>query len=1468
MMFPRIALAVCIVWSCSIGSLEAQNPQRTPLRAGVYCKNINPETFPVWVNGGIAASQADRVHDPLSARCLVLESDGTRVALCIVDNCILPIELVDEARRLSSERTGIPPSHILIAATHTHSAVSVAGVHGTPVQEDYAAKLPGWIAEGIEQAGKKMVDAQWGTTSVVCDKYVYCRRWLMKPGKATEVPFTGRESNQVSMNPGHDNPDKLAPVGPVDRLIPILSIQTSDGKPLALLASFSTHYAGTKALSADYFAVVCNELANKLRPEDPEAFLGLMANATSGDANCIDFSKPREPFTHVEVGRYVAEKILSVVPNITYQRDVSLQAVFDSITVAARVPTEEEVQEAKMYRNTHFPDRLPKSMPENYARETILLSELPKTRDLRLQVIRLDDFGIVANPCESYAETGLKLRQASPFALTMNIGLANGHGGYIPPPHHFQLGGYTTWRARSSCLEEQAEPKMVQRLTELMQTFKKTTTNDPQPMPVPKNPLQDSSRIQGNVPSKNGATAKKGPTSPLAPQESVQWMEVEEGMQVRLVASEPHVVDPVAIQIDAVGRLWAVEMRDYPNGVADNQGKGIGRIVVLEDQNQDGVYDHSQVFADGLLFPTGIQLWKNGVFATVAGELIYLADENGDLKADSKEPVLRGFAVGNPQLRANHPTLAPDGWLYVANGLRGGKVQRGGAGESLDLAGRDLRYHVVTKKVEAITGPSQFGMSLDAFGYRYGCANRQPCIEALVEQSELAISPLAGFVPPWINALPSEAQSTVHPLVDAWVTSNLHSGQFTAACGVLVTHSMQLPSTPYAHVLTCEPTGSLVQRQAISHQGRASMVVPAPQREWLASRDPWFRPVNLMEGPYGSIYVVDMYRAVIEHPEWVPKELKNRPDERYGDTMGRVYAVGKQGTSERFSFDGSSVGSLLKELESPHDWNRRTAARLLLESGDTSFVEAIKDIALRNPRPEVRSHAYAMLGAWNRWDEETAIASVSDLDPRVRQASWRMLSDYYPERTIRLREMAMEALTSDQPDIVRNVCWYLAKSQTEGETLMHDQMIERTTRAALKWEEDGHVLMAAAAAMRFKQVPFLLSWIRGLEAKYSRSAEPVGASVSGSLQAIIRFCRSIPEKELVVLQTECQHYMVKAGAEETNVAPITRSIALSLIEGLWNARKGSGGVNEQERHWLHPLIAKESLRSEDRMQAMRLLRFDSSQESLAILLGILQRSKEMEWQRAALSGLGCKNSSELEAWLFETLERGTPGLRTDVFTAIRSHPDRLLRLVERLEQGKTSIRNLDASQRQTLKAITDTKVKDRIAAILEQTSNPNREKVVQKYKSSMEGRGDLVSGRALFAKNCASCHRLEDVGYSVGPDISDTRDQTYEKLLISVLDPNRSIDANYFRYVAVLDDGQVVEGLLRDLSAATVTLRSQNGKDQTIEREQIQELKSMGVSLMPEGMEEQISVDQMRDILYYLKNWRYESASVPAVAAP
>jgi neutral ceramidase len=234
-MVVRVCSIACLALLLAVGLLHpAVAAEPNSIQAGVYLKNINPKTMPVWVNGNIAGVKSDRIHDPLNARCLVLSDGTTKLAICVVDSCAIPLDLTDEARRLAAERTGIDPSCILISATHTHSAVSVLGAHGTPVQEDYAAALPGWIAEGIEEANKRLAPARVGTASVVCDKYVYCRRWMMKPGTADTIPFTGRTSNQVNMNPGYDNPNRLSQVGPVDNLIPILSVQTKDGKPLAL----------------------------------------------------------------------------------------------------------------------------------------------------------------------------------------------------------------------------------------------------------------------------------------------------------------------------------------------------------------------------------------------------------------------------------------------------------------------------------------------------------------------------------------------------------------------------------------------------------------------------------------------------------------------------------------------------------------------------------------------------------------------------------------------------------------------------------------------------------------------------------------------------------------------------------------------------------------------------------------------------------------------------------------------------------------------------------------------------------------------------------------------------------------------------------------------------------------------------------------------------------------------------------
>jgi neutral ceramidase len=364
---------------------EVPIPQPLPigqLQAGAFAKPINPKTMPVWVNGNIAGIKSDRINDPLHARSLVMSDGKSTVAICLVDSCVLPIELIDQAKDMIRTRTGIPPSHTMIAATHTHSSVSVMGAHGVPVQEDYAADLPGWIAESVEQAHKRLVPAQWGTASIDCDKYIYCRDWMMKQGKANSTLFSGRDGDSVSMNPGYDNPDRMAPVGTIDRMMPILSIQDLNGKPISILATFCTHYAGAPNISADYFGVVCVRLSKRLSPDNADAFVGIMSNSTSGNANCIDFSKPSVPFTYIDVGVYVADQILSAVPTINYSRSIELDAELQSLDTAVRMPSPKEVATAQRYIDTHFPDRLPLSLDESYARETVLLSQMPPTRQL------------------------------------------------------------------------------------------------------------------------------------------------------------------------------------------------------------------------------------------------------------------------------------------------------------------------------------------------------------------------------------------------------------------------------------------------------------------------------------------------------------------------------------------------------------------------------------------------------------------------------------------------------------------------------------------------------------------------------------------------------------------------------------------------------------------------------------------------------------------------------------------------------------------------------------------------------------------------------------------------------------------------------------------------------------------------------------------------------------------------------
>ena len=1422
-------------------------------RAGAFARNIDPLTFPVWVNGGIAGQQSDRVRDSLFARCLVLEANGHKVAIAVVDNCILPHEITDSAKTLVQQRLGLPPERILIAATHTHSAVAVTGVHGCPVQEDYAALLPNWIAEGIIKADERLKPAQFGTTSVVAEKYIYCRDWLMKPGKANSTPFSGRQSDDVNMNPGYDNPNKLAPVGPIDRLIPILSIQDLDGKAIAVLATFSTHYAGAAALSSDYFGVVAKRLAKELRPDSPDSFVGIMANATSGNANCIDFSKPREPFTYAEVGNYVSEQILSVLPSIQYSRETTLDSAFDGFDVAVRMPKPNEVEDAKAWLRTNLGDRLPKTMNENYARETVLMSELPATRRMNLQVFRLGDLAIVANPCESYCETGMKIRQSSPFAMTMNVGLANGHCGYIPPPEMFQLGGYTTWRCRSSCLNEQAEPTMVEGLSKLMKTlharYNKISAN---PTPNP-------------------------PSSPISPQSTLPLFALEDGFSVELVAAEPQIVDPVAMQMDEKGRMWVVEMRDYPSGI----DKPLSRIVLLEDLNSDGFMETAHTFAEGLLFATGLQPWKDGVLVTVEGKLVFLRDTDGDLKADTTETWLTGFSTTNPQLRANHPTLTSDGWLTIASGLRGGKVAGDPASpfpqNVVDLAGSDLRVHLIDKQVEGIAGPSQFGLSFDHVGRRYGCSNRHPCFEIIAERDDVNLSPLAGLVSSLHNALPSEGNSRVYPLVNAWTTSTLHAGQFTAACGVCVTHSPAFGGPESTTVLTCEPTGGLVQRKSmirLQGKGKDGTSPDGSKKEWLASSDPWFRPVDLYEGPDGAIYVVDMYRAVIEHPEWVPKELKDRPDQRLGDSHGRIYRVVRKENARNAYPQLRDLSHAVTELASKDAWLQRQASRLVLQSiSTTGFSESIETqvrsallLACKTSNIATANTCAGILRAARKLSLQDIQTMLENERLEIRLVGLRlgkqMASSLTASSIDQFKENVLARLTSEDAEESRLAAWLLARLPKE--LLYTTPQIEAVAKHMSTHADDRYLWMAMSATLRNQLHAFLLSYIAHAQSNLSPDLQSTPVDVES--EAIERLATWVAKQQASEGQHLTKIAMDIVGNNIPPASPRILSLAIGVLSGI-SKTANTKQLEDASLALRLQTIASSHGASRLRTQAIQLMG-GTGDKSLAFLLQLLDDS-DNEIVRASLAALGKRSSPELTEWLVRKFATAPSSLRPAIFQSVRSQPDRMSRFLDAMESNPISIRLLDAGQLQALKSVESKELKTRIDKLLSSLINEDRAKLVATYSEKLTGQEvgkDPTIGKALFQKNCASCHQMDGMGFAVGPNISDSREHTYEKLLVAILDPNRAIDANYFRFLALTDDGETIEGLLRDSNTQTVTLELQNGIKRVLNRNELVDFKSSSKSMMPEGLESQLSVQDMGELLWYVKNWRYVADNVPAVA--
>ena len=447
------------------------------LRAGAAMSNISP-WLGLSINGGMQDHKAEQIHDELHARCLVLDNGETRLAIVVVDSCMVPRGVFDQAKQLAAEHTGIPTEHMLMSATHTHSAPAATGVFQSDPDEPYQRFLASRIADAIRRAVKNLALARIGWAVGEVPDQVFNRRWKMKPGTIGPDPF-GRTNDLVKMNPGVGNPNLIEPAGPTDPQVSIVSVQTATGRPLALLANYSLHYCGgigSGVISADYFGMFADRIQELLGADrqDPP-FVGIMSNGTSGDINNVNFSGGQEkqpPFGQMRlVANAVALEAERVSRQIKYYDWIPLKARQTELKLGVRRPNATEVGEA---RQTIAQAKGPvmQTVAEIYARETMLLKDYPAQVPLILQAFRIGDLGIAAIPCEVFVEIGLEIKEKSPFKPTFTISLANGYNGYLPTVEHHRLGGYETWRARSSYLEVDAAPKILDAILNLLEGVK------------------------------------------------------------------------------------------------------------------------------------------------------------------------------------------------------------------------------------------------------------------------------------------------------------------------------------------------------------------------------------------------------------------------------------------------------------------------------------------------------------------------------------------------------------------------------------------------------------------------------------------------------------------------------------------------------------------------------------------------------------------------------------------------------------------------------------------------------------------------------------------------------------------------------------------------------------------------------------------------------------------------------------
>lgn len=949
---------------------------------------------------------------------------------------------------------------------------------------------------------------------------------------------------------------------------------------------------------------------------------------------------------------------------------------------------------------------------------------------------------------------------------------------------------------------------------------------------------------------------------------SVEGFEIESDFNFEKVASEPLIVDPVDLEFNENGDAMVLEMPGYP------YEKSQSRILVLKDKNEDGVYDSSIVFAENLRMANSFMPYKKGVLVAAPPYLFHLQDKNQDYKVEKIDTLMGGFSMGNLQHNFNALTYGIDNWIYAANGGNDGSPYWwGDSTNKLDLRGQDFRFNLETHQLERLGESSGgFGLAMDEYG-RFFETHNLTHISHLVfpDRYRLGKSLLTEHTLQNISDHDDNGLARVFPIgeQEERVNHPEQSGYFSGSCGATYYGGGAFGNKYKNTVWIADVVLNLIHVDKIACKGasfEATRLIK--QKEFLASRDRAFRPVNMSVGPEGAMYVVDIYRKVIEHPEWIPDEIEKKLDMTAGTNQGRIYRISPLDGTEKFDSKAfKKLAGQISALSNPNQWIRNTAHRLLMENPITIKTEKELRKLLSSQNTFARLHALWILGYSGKLENDELLTALNDKIPEIRENVLKISEAYFSKNEL----LFLECLTlmHDKDQRVRMQA-ALSISTLEESAAIYQKNTQKIFDAILnaaKLPMDDWNIAAITIVAKSKSAEIFRLLLKQksnnpkLLASLALNSNENAEKIEFILKSLSETNLNDKNKEDIIKQLNTNTEKLKG----TKIAPFIEKMeteaSIGLLKEIATLRNKVGLNNSPQFITYSKEAAKNVLNStfsdSIRIQYLGLLDFLPYAQKSSILFECLKNSQPLKLQEGALRQLANYKEPEIGkkvVTIWKDLSPQTRRYASDLLLYIESNHDALL---TGLENGSINIgeMNFDLERRRTLLWWTDNEnTKRRAKKLFNDSGVTNRQEAINKMKPALSLKGDVNKGREVFLNTCSSCHIYGSIGKEVGPVLTEINRKSKSTILHEILDPNAAVDPKFVNHAVETKSGILHMGIIANESDKSLTIKKIGGEKININKSDIKSFRSLGTSLMMEGFENSLSNQQMADLLEFLQN--------------